>query len=40
MEANEGKRKRLAREIETKLADDDARPIIFYTASPIAGSLT
>jgi peptide/nickel transport system substrate-binding protein len=29
-EADEGKRKKLVREIETKLAEDGARPIIFY----------
>jgi peptide/nickel transport system substrate-binding protein len=30
MEADEGKRKRLVRETEKKLAEDGARPIIFY----------
>jgi peptide/nickel transport system substrate-binding protein len=39
IEADEGKRKQLVWEIEKKLAEDGARPIIFYTASPTAGSL-
>jgi peptide/nickel transport system substrate-binding protein len=30
MESDHGKRKQLVSEIERKLADDDARPVIFY----------
>jgi len=39
MEANQDKRKTLVWEIERKLAEDGARPMIFLPAPRIAGSL-
>jgi peptide/nickel transport system substrate-binding protein len=38
MEANQEKRKALVWEIERKLAEDGARPIIFYAPAGNAGS--
>jgi peptide/nickel transport system substrate-binding protein len=39
MESDQGKRKKLAWEIDRKLIEDGARPIIYYSRVATAGSL-